>query len=75
VFHWPGNRTGTNDKQCAGRARPKTPVAWRPVLSSSYISCPSLFLVSAEDEMSGALPAVAREGCDKVAGAKGWIYR
>ena len=53
------------------RARPKTPVAWRPGLSASHISCPSPFLVSAENEMPGALPAVAREAYDKVAGAKG----
>ena len=55
------------------RARPKTLVAWHPGLCAGHVCCPTLFLVSPQDEMPGALPGVAREAHDKVAGAKEWI--
>ena len=68
-----GGRFGSGWANDVTRARPKTPVAWHPGLCTGYVSCPSLFLVSAEDEMPGALPAVSREAYEKVAGPKGWI--
>jgi pimeloyl-ACP methyl ester carboxylesterase len=68
-----GGRFGSGWANDVTRAQPKTPVAWHPGLCASHISCPSLFLVSAEDEMPGALPTVAREAYDKIAGAKEWI--
>ena len=68
-----GGRFGSGWVNDVSRARPKTPVAWHPGLCASHVSCPSLFLVSAEDEMPGALPAVSREAYDKVAGPKEWI--
>jgi hypothetical protein len=55
------------------RAQPKTPVAWHPGLCARHISCPSLFLVSPQDEMPGALPTVARDAYDKLEGPKEWI--
>jgi pimeloyl-ACP methyl ester carboxylesterase len=68
-----GGRFGSGWLNDVTRARPKTPVAWHPGLCASHVSCPSLFLVSPQDEMPGALPAVAREAYDKVAGPKEWI--
>ena len=68
-----GGRFGSGWANDVTRARPKTPVAWHPGLCAGHVCCPSLFLVSAEDEMPGALPAVSREAYEKVAGPKGWI--
>jgi uncharacterized protein len=68
-----GGRFGSGWANDVSRARPKTPVAWHPGLCAGHVRCPSLFLVSAEDEMPGALPAVSREAYEKVAGPKGWI--
>jgi pimeloyl-ACP methyl ester carboxylesterase len=68
-----GGRFGSGWANDVSRARPKTPVAWHPGLCAGHVRCPSLFLVSAQDEMPGALPAVSREAYEKVAGPKGWI--
>ena len=68
-----GGRFGTGWVNDLRRARPKTPVAWHPGLCATHVSCPTLFLVSPQDEMPGALPAVARDAYDKLAGPKEWI--
>jgi pimeloyl-ACP methyl ester carboxylesterase len=68
-----GGRFGSGWMNDITRARPKTPVGWHPGLCAGHVCCPTLFLVSAQDEMPGALPAVARGAYDKVAGIKEWI--
>jgi uncharacterized protein len=68
-----GGRFGTRWVNDLTRAQPKTPVAWHPGLCARYVSCPSLFLVSPQDEMPGSKPAVARDAYDKLAGPKEWI--
>ncbi len=68
-----GGRLGSSWVNDVTRAQPNTPVAWHPSLCARYVSCPSLFLVSPQDEMPGALPAVARDAYDKLKGPKEWI--
>jgi uncharacterized protein len=68
-----GGRFGSGWVNDLTRAQPKTPVAWHPGLCAGHVSCPSLFVVSPLDEMPGALPAVARDAYDKLAGPKEWI--
>jgi fermentation-respiration switch protein FrsA (DUF1100 family) len=55
------------------RARPRTAAPWHPGLAAGHISCPSLFVVSPEDEMPGSVPAVARDAFNKIAGPKEWF--
>lgn len=68
-----GGRFATGWVNDMTRAHPNTPVAWHPGLCARHISCPTLFVVSPQDEMPGALPAVARDAYDKLAGPKEWI--
>ena len=68
-----GGRFATGWVNDLTRAQPKTPVAWHPGLCARHVSCPTLFLVSPQDEMPGALPAVARDAYNKLAGPKEWI--
>jgi uncharacterized protein len=68
-----GGRFGTGWVNDVTRAQPKTPVAWHPGLCATHVSCPSLFLVSPQDEMPSALPTVARDAYDKLEGPKEWI--
>ena len=55
------------------RARPKTPVPWHPGLCASHVACPTLFIVSPEDEMPGSVPAISRDAFQRVRGPKEWI--
>lgn len=68
-----GGRFATGWVNDVTRAQPKTPVTWHSGLCARHISCPSLFLVSPQDEMPRALPAVARDAYDKLEGPKEWI--
>jgi uncharacterized protein len=68
-----GGRFATGWVNDLTRAQPKTPVAWHPGLCARHISCPTLFVVSPQDEMPGSLPAVARDAYNKLAGPKEWI--
>lgn len=68
-----GGRLGSMWVNDVTRARPKTAAPWHPGLAAGQISCPSLFVVSPEDEMPGAVPAVARAVFDKIAGPKEWF--
>ena len=68
-----GGRFGTRWVNDLTRAQPKTPVAWHPGLCARHISCPSLFVVSPQDEMPGSKPAVARDAFEKLEGPKEWI--
>ncbi len=68
-----GGRFGTGWVNDVTWAQPTTPVAWHPGLCARHVSCPSLFLVSPQDEMPRASPAVAHAAYDKVEGPKEWI--
>jgi uncharacterized protein len=65
-----GGRFGSGWVNDVTWAHPKTPVAWHPGLCARHVSCPTLFLVSALDEIPHALPAVARDAYDNLAGPK-----
>jgi uncharacterized protein len=68
-----GGRLGSGWVNDVTRAQPNTPVGWHPGLCARYVSCPSLFLVAPQDEMSASTPAVAREAYDKLVGPKEWM--
>lgn len=68
-----GGRFGTGWVNDVTRARPKTPAPWHPGLGAPYVTCPSVFVVSPEDEMPGAVPAVTRDAYDKLSGPKEWV--
>ena len=68
-----GGRFATGWVNDLTRAQPKVPVAWHSGLCARHVSCPSLFLVSPQDEMPGASPAVARDAYEKLAGPREWI--
>jgi fermentation-respiration switch protein FrsA (DUF1100 family) len=68
-----GGRLGSKWVNDVTRARPKTAVPWHPGLAAGHISCPSLFVVSPEDEMPGSVPAVARDAYNKITGPKEWF--
>lgn len=67
-----GGRFGSGWINDVTRARPKTPVPWHPGLAAPFVSCPALFVVSPEDEMAGAVPAVSRDAFEKLRGPKQW---
>lgn len=68
-----GGRFGSGWMNDVTRARPKTPVAWLPALCAAHVSCPSLFVVSPQDEMSGAVPEVSRNAFDNIRAEKEWV--
>lgn len=68
-----GGHLGSKWVNDVTRARPKTAAPWHPGLAAGHISCPSLFVVSPEDEMPGAVPAVARDAFNKITGPKEWF--
>lgn len=68
-----GGRFATGWVNDVTRAQPKTPVAWQPGLCARHVSCPTVFMVSPQDEMPGSSPAVARDAYNKLAGPKEWI--
>jgi fermentation-respiration switch protein FrsA (DUF1100 family) len=68
-----GTRFGTNWVNDVTRARPTTPAPWHPGLAAGHISCPSLFVVSPQDEMPRSVPAVARDTYDRIRGPKEWF--
>ena len=55
------------------RVRPKTPAPWHPGLCAPHMQCATLFIVSPEDEMPGAIPAISRDAVEKVSGPKEWM--
>jgi dienelactone hydrolase len=68
-----GGRLGSKWVNDVTRARLKTAAPWYPGLAAGHISCPSLFVVSPEDEMPGSVPAVARDAYNKITGPKEWF--
>lgn len=67
-----GGRFGSGWFNDVTRARPRTPAPWHPGLCASHVSCPSLFVVSPNDEMPGAVAAVSRAAFDKISAPKEW---
>ena len=67
-----GGRFGSTWVNDVTRARPKTPAPWHPGLAAGHIACPTLFIVSPQDEMPGAVPSVARDVYEKIKGPKEW---
>ena len=68
-----GARLGSTWENDVTRARPKTPAPWHPGLCARYVSCPALFVVAPQDEMAGAVPAVARGAYEHLGGPKEWL--
>ncbi|MPZ48645.1 MAG: alpha/beta fold hydrolase [Dehalococcoidia bacterium] len=68
-----GGRLGSEWINDVSRARPKTPAPWHPGLCAPHVQCPTLFIVSPEDEMPGSVPAVSRDAFEKVSARKEWI--
>lgn len=68
-----GGRFGSGWVNDVTRARPKTPAPWHPGLCARHVSCPSLFIVSPQDEMPGAVPAVTRDAFDQISAPKQWV--
>ena len=67
-----GGRLGSQWVNDVTRARPKTPAPWHPGLVAGHVGCPSLFLVSPEDEMPGSIPAVSRHVYERIPAPKEW---
>lgn len=68
-----GGRFGSGWVNDVSRARPKTSVPWYPGHCAPHVTCPSLFMVSPQDEMPGAVPAVSRDAFEKIPSAKEWV--
>ena len=71
-FNGYGTRPGTNWTNEVTIVRSKRPL-WQPGLCATDVSCPSLFVVSPDDEMPGSVPAVAREVYERLSGPKEWV--
>jgi pimeloyl-ACP methyl ester carboxylesterase len=75
AFRWftgYGTRPGTNWQNEVTIVRPEDP-EWLPGLCAPDVSCPALFMVSPEDEMARANPAVTRDAYERMAGPKEWV--
>lgn len=72
-FNGYGTRTGTNWTNEVTVVRPEHPVQWYPGLCASDVSCPTLFVVSPDDEMVRSSPAVARDAYERLTGPKEWV--
>jgi pimeloyl-ACP methyl ester carboxylesterase len=73
AFRWftgYGTRSGTNWVNEVTVVRPDR---WHPGLCARNVTCPTMFVVSPEDEMPGSKPAVARDTYDRLAGPKEWV--
>jgi pimeloyl-ACP methyl ester carboxylesterase len=72
-FNGYGTRSDTNWRNEVTVVRPSQPVPWYPGLCASDVSCPTLFVVSPDDEMVRSSPAVARDAYERLAGQKEWV--
>jgi pimeloyl-ACP methyl ester carboxylesterase len=72
-FNGYGTRPGTNWTNEVTVVRPEHPVQWHPGLCASEVSCPTLFVVSPDDEMVRSSPAVARDAYERLTGSKEWV--
>ena len=68
-----GGRLGTGWVNDVTRAQPSTPEPWNPGLCAAHVTCPTIFLVSADEEMKNASPRVARAAFDALRGPKEWV--
>lgn len=68
-----GERPGTAWRNEVTRARPETSAPWHPSLCAAHVSCPAQFIVSPEDEMVGAVPAVTYDAFHRLRGPKEWL--
>jgi uncharacterized protein len=55
-----GGRHGTRWENWVTRVIPKTPAPYHPGICATHINAPTLMMIAPEDEMPGAIPAVAR---------------
>lgn len=75
AFRWfieYGGRLGSEWVNDVTVALGEHPLPWRPGLSASHIDVPVLMVVSPEDEMVRANPAVTRQVFESIAGPKEW---
>ena len=68
-----GARLGSGWENDMTRALPELEEPWSPGLCARHVTVPVLMVVSAEDEIPGANPAVARRIFDGLPGAKRWV--
>ncbi len=68
-----GGRLGMQWANDVTRVQLGTPEPWHPGLCAPHVGCPTLFLVSPQDEMKNASPAVARDAFGKLRGPKEWV--
>ena len=67
AFRWfmeYGGRHGTHWQNWATWVDPVTPAPFHPVLCAPHLQAPFLMVLAPDDEMSGAVPAVARAAFD-----------
>lgn len=72
AFRWfaeYGGRSGTGWENRAVLTAPQDGT-WQPVLWAEHVSAPTCFLVAHDDEMPGAVPAVAHEAFEALGGPK-----
>jgi pimeloyl-ACP methyl ester carboxylesterase len=65
-----GGRPGTGWVNEVTRARPNTPVPWHAGLCAGWVTCPTQFVLSPNDEIRGANPVVAQEAYLRMPGEK-----
>jgi hypothetical protein len=68
VVHRHGARHGTGWHNNATRASPPVPEPYHPALAAPFVTVPTIGLMSPDDEMPGANPAVARAAFEAIAG-------
>lgn len=68
-----GERPGTGWENEVTRARSETPAPWHPSLCATQVRCPAQFIVSPNDEMVGAVPAVSYDAFQRLRGPKEWL--
>jgi uncharacterized protein len=65
-----GGRHGTRWENWVTRVIPKTPAPYHPGICAPHIKVPTLMMIAPEDEMAGAVPAIARAAYDSIPGNK-----
>lgn len=65
-----GGRHGTRWENWVTRVIPKTAVPYHPGICAPHINAPTLMMIAPEDEMAGAVPAVARAAYESIPAKK-----
>jgi len=76
AFRWfnaYGTRQGCLWTNEITRARPTTPADWHPGVCAKDVQCPTLFVVSPDDEMPGSRPVMQRDTYVRLDGPKEWV--